>query len=91
MTSSQIQPTVDNSNIANPHHTDEDRLPFAFARRHGVMITENDTHSISLTCRKKLSPTVLLEIQRHFNKTPTIDTVEDAEFDALLQQSYETQ
>jgi len=91
MTSSQNQPTVDNSNIVNPHHTDEDRLPFAFARRHGVMISESNTHSISLTCREKLSPTVLFEIQRHFHKTPIIQSVDSETFNALLQQSYETQ
>lgn len=91
MTSSQNQPMVKNSNIDNPHLFDEDNLPFAFARRHGVMVTGSDTYSISLTCRETLAPTVLLEVQRHFQKTPKVLTVDDETFDALLQQSYETQ
>ena len=91
MTSSQNQPTVETNNIEDTSRSAEDTLPFAFARRHGVMVTESDTHSISLTCRDSLAPTVLLEIQRHFQKTPNIQIVENDEFDALLQQSYETQ
>lgn len=91
MTSSQNQMTVASSNIEIPQRPDEDNLPFAFARRHGVMITESDSHSISLLCYKTLAPSILLEIQRHFQKTPIIQIVEHDEFDALLQQSYETQ
>ncbi|MCK4864964.1 MAG: type II secretion system ATPase GspE [Gammaproteobacteria bacterium] len=99
MTSSQNQPTVETSNIENTEHFAEDNLPFAFARRHGVMIDQNinhdlngnETNIISLICRNKIEPSVLLEIQRHFQKTPKIQTVEDKEFDALLQQSYEMQ
>lgn len=83
--------TVASSNIEIPQRPDEDNLPFAFARRHGVMITESDSHSISLLCYKTLAPSILLEIQRHFQKTPIIQIVEHDEFDALLQQSYETQ
>ncbi|MCW8900665.1 MAG: type II secretion system ATPase GspE [Gammaproteobacteria bacterium] len=82
---------VENSNLDNPHYTDEDRLPFAFARRHGVMVTESDSHSIFLTCREKLSPTILLEIQRHTRKASKVQTVDSETFDALLQQSYESQ
>ncbi|MCW8988874.1 MAG: type II secretion system ATPase GspE [Gammaproteobacteria bacterium] len=82
---------VENSNLDNPHYTDEDRLPFAFARRHGVMVTESDSHSIFLTCREKLSPTILLEIQRHARKVSKVQTVDSETFDALLQQSYESQ
>jgi len=95
MTSSQNQPTVESSNLENTGHSDESNLPFAFARRHGVMINygvkENDADGISLICRKSVTPSTLLEIQRYFQKTAKVQTVEDDEFDALLQQSYETQ
>ena len=99
MTSSQNQPTVDNSKLGTLSEPDSDSLPFAFARRFGVMINEginegissNDAQPLYLTCRDKLSPTVLLEIQRHFQKTVKVQSIVSDEFDALLQQSYETQ
>ena len=80
---------VENSN-PNPNPS-PDELPFAFARRHGVLINENDEQTISLTCRENISLATLLEIQRHFNKKPEIHKVDDAAFNALLQQSYESQ
>lgn len=80
MTSSQNQPLVESNN-----------LPFAFARRHGVMLKQSDADSVTLICRESFSSSVLLEIQRYFSKTPKVQTVTDEEFDSLLQQSYETQ
>lgn len=91
MTSTQNLTTVENSNLENIPHSEEVNLSFAFARRHGVMVTENNTHTISLTCYNALAPSVLLEIQRYFQKIPVVHTVERDEFNALLQQSYETQ
>ena len=93
MTSRQSQPLVDKNNSAestqdNTPHLDS--LPCAFARRHGGIIEHSDEQLISLTCRDDISAPVLLELQRHFRKTPQINKVAKAEFDALLQQSYET-
>ncbi len=98
MTSSQNQPTVDSS-LENTSQPDSDSLPFAFARRHGVMIdqnpnqrfNENEAQGLSLISRDKLNPSVLLEIQRHFQKSIKVQSVGSDEFDALLQQSYESQ
>ena len=91
MTSSQNQAMVDNSNSENPHIKDEERLPFAFARRNGIMITGSDDATISLTCREHISATTLLEIQRYYHKAPIVQAVESEAFNALLQQSYEQQ
>ncbi|MCK5724058.1 MAG: Flp pilus assembly complex ATPase component TadA, partial [Gammaproteobacteria bacterium] len=91
MTSSQNQPMVASSNLEITSSSEVDNLPFAFARRHGVMVKESDANSLSLICRKTLTPAVLLEIQRHFQKTPKIQIAEDGTFDTLLQQSYEMQ
>ena len=96
MTNRQSQPLVDKSNSTelvqehSSHLPGADNLPFAFARRHGVIIDHSDEQVISLTCRDDISASTLLEIQRHFLKTPQIKKVAKAEFDALLQQSYET-
>jgi len=91
MTSSQNQPTVESSNIDSADLSPMEHLPFAFARRHGVMLKESDTDSVTLICRSSFVPSVLLEVQRYFHKPAKIQTVEDDEFDSLLQQSYETQ
>ena len=91
MTSSQNQPTVESSNIDSTDLPPMQHLPFAFARRHGVMLKESDADSVTLICRRSFVPSVLLEVQRHFHKSAKIQTVEDDEFDSLLQQSYETQ
>ena len=88
---SQYQPTVENNNIGEVDDSIVENLPFAFARRHGVMLKESDRNTVSLICRQSYSPSVLLEVQRHFHKTPHVQTVEDDEFTSLLQQSYETQ
>lgn len=91
MTSSQAQAMVDSSNPVASSSLEQERLPFAFARRHGVMITASDAETISVTCREDLSAPILFEIQRHFHKTPILHTVESEAFNALLQQSYEQQ
>lgn len=96
MTSSQNQPMVESSNLESTSQPDSDSLPFAFARRFGVMIDQsiNEDHNdqiLYLTCRDKLNPSVLLEIQRHFHKKVKVQSIAGDGFDALLQQSYETQ
>jgi len=89
MTSSQNQPSVD-SNLNATDSAVSAHLPFAFARRHGVMLKESDSQSVTMICRASYNPSILLEIQRYFHKTPQVETVADKEFDRLLQQSYET-
>jgi len=87
---SQRQPMVENDNPeAMAITTRVDSLPFAFARRHGVMVSESDADSITLICRKTLSAATFLEVQRYFQKTIKVQKVEDGAFDALLQQTYE--
>ena len=91
MTSNQSQPTVETNNLENKNLSNAENLPFAFARRYGVLVTESDTDSLSLACRSKLALPVILEIQRYFQKKIKIQSVVDDAFDAILQQSYEDQ
>lgn len=91
MTSSQNQPMVASSNLEITSSSEVDNLPFAFARRHSVMVKESDANTLSLICRKTLTPAVLLEIQRYFQKSLKVHLAEDGTFDTLLQQSYEMQ
>ena len=91
MTSSQNQPLVENNSSDNMMLSILEHLPFAFARRHGVMVNQSDEQTVSLICRQSFSPAVLLEVQRYFHKSVITKIVEDEDFDSLLQQSYETQ
>jgi len=86
----QRQPMVENNNPETVAITTSvDSLPFAFARRHGVMVSESDADSITLICRNTLSTMTFLEVQRYFQKTIKVQKVEDDTFNVLLQQTYE--
>lgn len=91
MTSNQSQPMAETSNLENEDSTNADNLPFAFARRFGVLINSSDEATLSLSCRSELVPSVILEVQRHFQKTVKSQSVVGDAFDAILQQSYEDQ
>jgi general secretion pathway protein E len=69
----------------------EARLPFSFAKRHGILITGQDDDSLEVVCLSTIQPNVLLETQRHFSSPFKLRQVNDAEFDQLLQQAYEDQ
>ena len=69
----------------------EARLPFSFAKRHGILITGQGDDSLEVVCLSTIKPNVLLETQRHFSSPFKLRQVNDAEFDQLLQQAYEDQ
>lgn len=91
MTSNPSQPTVEASSIKNDASLNANVLPFAFARRYGVLVSSSDSESLTLISRSKLAPSVFLEIQRHFQKPIKSQSIEGDAFDAILQQSYEDQ
>ena len=72
-------------------HPSAARLPFSFAKRHGILITGQDGDSLDVVCLPSIQTNVLLETQRHFSSPFTLRQVSDAEFDQLLQQAYEDQ
>ena len=80
---------VETSNIKNNKPSNANVLPFAFARRYGVLVSSSDSQSLTLISRSELAPSVLLEIQRHFQKPIKSQSIEGDAFDAILQQSYE--
>ncbi len=65
-------------------------LPFSYAKRHGVLISNINGASIEVTHREDISSKTLLELQRHFGLALRLNATSDSEFDRLLQQSYET-
>ena len=70
--------------------TEERRLPFAFAKRHGVLIHGvNQSHTLAIY-RKGASPLSLAEVRR-FAKGPVhFSQVDPQTFDARLQAAYES-
>ncbi len=69
---------------------DEDwRLPFAYARRHGVLVTAIEDGRARTLCRQDVSALTLAEVRRHLAMPLQVELVTDEEFDRLLQKSYE--
>jgi general secretion pathway protein E len=66
------------------------RLPFTFARRHGLMLAgrAEDGH-IEVICRPGLSPDAVREARRVAGAPLRLRKVDASEFDQLLQQHYE--
>jgi general secretion pathway protein E len=67
----------------------EARLPFSYAKRHGILVTGQDDDSLEVVCLPSIQPHVLLEAQRYFSAPLKLREVTPAEFDQLLQQAYE--
>jgi len=66
------------------------RLPFAFARRHGVLLGQAlDDGRMELICRPGLSPSSLAEVRRFAGVGLALRKVSEEEFDRILQQAYE--
>ncbi|HET9679317.1 MAG TPA: hypothetical protein VFP95_02010, partial [Gammaproteobacteria bacterium] len=68
------------------------RLPFPFAKRHGVLVLESKgDQAAKLIWRSGGSMQSLLEVQRNLGGDLQTETVDAEEFDRLLQQAYEEQ
>lgn len=66
-------------------------LSFAYARRHGVLVSEVNGVSMEITHRENVSSKTLLELQRHFGMPLRLNAISTEAFDKLLQENYETQ
>ena len=64
-------------------------LPFAYAKRHGVLVTHDKGRALEVTHRRGVSPRALMELRRHFGLPLELHAVDDEEFDRLLQSVYE--
>ncbi len=65
------------------------RLPFTFAKRHGVLIDEMMDGVVQIICREGLNSLALVELQRFLLLPISIKEVASSEFDQLLQKKYE--
>ena len=66
------------------------RLPFLFAKRHGVVITEDAGDTLKVSYHDTASPMGLREVKRLAGKPIELTKVPKEEFEALLSQVYQT-
>jgi len=65
-------------------------LPFAFAKRHGVLVRAIADDRADAVVRKGASAQAVAEVRRHLRRPLSIEQVEPAQFDVLLRQAYES-
>ncbi len=64
-------------------------LPFAFAKRHGILISDADPKKADAVYRKGASAVGIAEVRRFAGRPLSLRKVSTEEFDAMLQASYE--
>jgi len=64
-------------------------LPFAFAKRHGVVLT--DPANATICCRPEVTRQILSEVRRYVGKPMNLQMVSVEQFDKLLTTYYEQQ
>ena len=64
-------------------------LPYAFAKRHGVLIGQIEDDSVNLLYRDKPNPIILAEVRRITRRNLSLSSTTEEQFSALLAQTYE--
>lgn len=64
-------------------------LPFAFAKRNGVLVKDKQDDEAVVVCRPGVSHLVVAELRRHLGMPVRLEVISPDEFDAQLQQAYE--
>jgi len=67
----------------------EKRLPFSFAKRHGVLIRDYADDRADVVCRVGVTPMSLAEVRRFAGVPLKLTRVTADAFDAMLRQAYE--
>jgi general secretion pathway protein E len=65
-------------------------LAFSFARRHGIIVTHRPDGGAHALVRRGSKPTALAEVRRTLGRALSMELVEAATFEDLLQQIYES-
>jgi general secretion pathway protein E len=65
-------------------------LPFAFARRHGIVLRERLPDAAVCALRHDVNPSAIAEARRALRLPLKLERVSDAEFDLLLRAAYES-
>jgi len=67
----------------------ETRLPFSFAKRHGVVLMAAEEQGLKLAVQAGSSPVSIAEVARYLGYTVPCEVVSDDQFAELLSQVYE--
>jgi general secretion pathway protein E len=65
------------------------RLPFAFAKRYGVLVRGLHEGVVDCVYRRPASPVAIAEVRRHLRLPLKLSAVEESEFEDLLRKAYE--
>lgn len=74
---------------AIPEPLNSQCLPYAFAKRHGVLIGQIDDDKVQVLYREALDPQALTEVRRILGRPVHLSETSIEQFDALLAQTYE--
>ena len=76
--------------MSNNESTFVERLPYTFAKRHGVFLAEVDDSAAKVVCRNGVNPLALAEVRRFLGMPLSLEKVDTSQFDTMLQQAYES-
>jgi general secretion pathway protein E len=77
------------ANEEAPLHARLQQIPFAFAKRHGVLITEIHDNTAKVLCRPGVTNAVFAELRRYLGMPVHLEMINPDNFDATLQRAYE--
>ena len=64
-------------------------LPFAWAKRHGVLVRSFSDERVDAVVRSGASPAAVAEVRRHLRRPLSIERVDSERFEVLLREAYE--
>jgi len=67
----------------------EQHVPFAYAKRHGILVSSIADHQAIILYRPGISNLTLVELRRHFGVPLRLQILDSEEFETVLQQTYE--
>ena len=79
-----LSPSVEREGTSFPNVT----IPYAFARRFGVVLAPGTDSHFAIAMREGSDPKVLLELRRHLARPFDVGFVTPTEFDRLLSEAY---
>lgn len=65
------------------------RLPFAYAKRQGVLVTDFESGCAKVVCRPDVSTPALTELRRFIGAPLQLEIISPEKFNTMLQRSYE--
>jgi general secretion pathway protein E len=75
--------------VPAPTSVEERRLPFAYAKRQGVLVQQWENGHVKVWCRPDVDSNALAEVRRYLGAPLVLQPLEKDKFDYLLRQAYE--